>query len=117
MTSNVIFLAWNRSIPGREETSAAHFQEFVQYLSERQQQGVIESFTPVTLDPHGGDLNGFFLIQGENAALDTLTSSEDWMRHITRAWTHLEGLGVVRGATGELQLERMNLWTDLLPES
>jgi hypothetical protein len=115
MASNVIFFAWNRSIPGREQTSAAHFQEFVQYLTEQQQQGSIASFAPVFLDPHGGDLNGFFLIQGEAAALDTLISSEAWVRHMMRAALHLEGSGVVRGATGDLVMERMGLWTALLP--
>jgi hypothetical protein len=29
MNSNVIFFGWNRSIPGRERLSAAHFSEFV----------------------------------------------------------------------------------------
>jgi hypothetical protein len=114
MPSNVIFFAWNRSIPGREQTSAAHFQEFVQYLSDQQQQGNIASFAPVLLDPHGGDLNGFFLIQGDSSALDSLISSEDWIRHMTRASLHLDGPGVVRGVTGDPLTERMDLWTGLL---
>ncbi|HMB89997.1 MAG TPA: hypothetical protein VKP65_04065 [Rhodothermales bacterium] len=116
MASNVIFFAWNRSIPGRETVSAEHFQEFSAYLSGQQQQGTIESFAPVFLNPHGGDLNGFFLIRGDNASLDGLIASEEWETHMTRAALHLEGSGAVRGVTGDLVMERMNRWRSLTAE-
>jgi hypothetical protein len=114
MSSNAIFFAWNRSCPGREKISAEHFQEFVHYLGEMKSQGKIASFTPVFLDPHGGDLNGFFLIQGKSEGLADLMSSETWVKHMTRATIHLEGSGVVRGVAGDMVMERMNLWKSLL---
>ena len=114
MSANVIFFAWNRSIPGREETSAQHFQEFVGYLQEQQQAGTIDSFAPVFLNTHGGDLNGFFLIQGDGDALDGLVASDDWIRHMMRAALHLEGAGAVRGVTGDLLMQRMGMWTDMV---
>lgn len=116
MSSNVVFFAWDQPIPGRENLSAEHFQDFVQYLSGLQQQGTIQSFDTVFLEPHGGDMNGFFLIRGESSQLDALLSSTEWVTHITRATTHLQSVGTVRGVTGELIAERMNLWTTLLPE-
>ena len=114
MSSNVVFVGWNRSIPGREGTSAAHFQEFAQYVGGLQQTGAIQSFEAVLLDPHGGDLNGFFLIRGESAKLDAVIASDAWGMHITRAELHLEGVGAIRGATGELVMERMALWSNLI---
>ena len=90
MSSNVIFFGWNRSIPGREQLSAAHFGEFAQYLGGLQQSGTIESFEAVFLNAHGGDMNGFFLIRGENAKLDALVASDAWMEHMTRADLHGE---------------------------
>lgn len=114
MASNIIFFAWNRAIPGREKTSAAHFQEFVEYLGQQQQQGTISSFTPVLLDPHGGDMNGFFLIQGDDAGLNSLVASDAWIKHITRGGLHLDGSGVTRGATGASLMERMTMWTELI---
>ena len=65
MQRNAVFFAWNRSVPGREETSGTHFDEFVGYLSAQAQAGTIQGFDVVFLDPHGGDMNGFFLIKGE----------------------------------------------------
>lgn len=116
MSGNVIFFGWNRSIPGRETLSAAHFQEFIQYATGLQQGGAIESFEPVLLTIHGGELNGFFMIRGESARLDAVVSSEEWLRHVARAGLHLEGAGVVRGVTGELLMKQMGLWTELIPK-
>ena len=115
MSSNVVLFGWDRPIPGRETVSAAHFQEFVQYLGGLQQSGTIQSFEAVFLDPHGGDLNGFFLIRGEPAKLDTVMASDAWHTHLTRGGLHLDGLGAIRGATGELVMERMALWSRLIP--
>lgn len=115
MASNVIVFGWNRSIPGREKTSAQHFQEFVTYLGGLQQKGAIQAFDIVFLDPHGGDLNGFFLIKAEPAKLDALLSTTEWITHMTRATLHLDSSGLVRGVTGDEIPKRMALWTSLLP--
>jgi hypothetical protein len=115
MGSNLIFFAWNRSIPGRERMSADHFQDFVTYLTGLQKNGTIQSFETVFLDPHGGDMNGFFVLRGEAAKLDALLSSTDWTSHMIRATMHLDGSGAVRGYTGESVMERMKLWTESIP--
>jgi hypothetical protein len=115
MASNTILFGWNRSIPGREKISAQHFEDFVKYLGGLQQKGAIQGFEIVFLDTHGGDLNGFFLLKGEPAKLDALISTTEWVTHITRASMHLEGSGVVRGQTGDAVMERMALWSSVIP--
>lgn len=115
MASNIILFGWNRSIPGREKVSAQHFEEFVKYLASLAQKSTIHGFETVFLDIHGGDLNGFFLIKGELSKLDALISTSEWITHITRASLHLDGSGVVRGVTGNEVLERMALWTSVIP--
>jgi hypothetical protein len=110
MSTFVIFFGWNRSVPGREQQSAAHFPEFLQYLAGLQGQGAIDSFEPVMLTAHGGDMNGFVLIRGENEQLDALVATEQWQEHITRAGYHMEGAGSIRGVTGEGVMEWMSLW-------
>jgi hypothetical protein len=115
MKENVLFFGWNRPIPGRENISAEHFQDFVQYLGGLQKKGTIQSFEPVFLSLHGGDMNGFFLIKGEGSKLDELSGSEDWIKHTIRADFHLQGAGFLRGVAGELLMERMKLWTESIP--
>jgi spermidine dehydrogenase len=44
-----------------------------------------------------------------------LLGSEEWVTHTTRALLHLDGTGVVRGVTGDTLMQRMALWTKLLP--
>jgi len=115
MSSNAIFFAWNRSLPGRESTSSEHFNEFVGYLGSLQKAGSIQSFGAVFLNPHGGDMNGFFLIRGDSGKLDGVIGSADWVRHMTRAAMHLDGSGAVRAVTGDLVMQRMELWRSLIP--
>lgn len=110
MGSNAILFGWNRSVPGRENTSGDHFQEFVAYLQELVGKGAIEDFDIMFLDPHGGDMNGFFLIRGEPSKLDALIASDQWTVHMTRAALHLQGSGAVRGVTGDAVIKRMELW-------
>lgn len=113
--SHVILYGWNRSIPGREQTSAEHFQEYLGYLGGLQESGAINSFDVVLLSPHGGDLNGFFLIKGDRSQLDALQASDEYLNHVTRGGLHLEGSGAVRGVTGEEVMEWMSRWAGNLP--
>jgi len=80
-----------------------------------QQAGTIDSFESVLLSAHGGDLNGFFLIRGEPDKLNALMATEEWVTHVVRAGLHLEGLGVVRGVTGDLLMAQMGIWTANIP--
>lgn len=116
MSDNVVFLGWNRAVPGREHASAALFQEFLQYLGGLQGAGGIDSFEPVLLSQHGGDLNGFVLIRGERDQLAAMTASQEWLGFVTRGGLIMEGLGVVQGVTGELLTRWMATWTASIPD-
>jgi len=115
MGSNILMFGWNRSIPGREKLSAKHFEDFVGYLTAQQQKKAIDGFEIVFLDTHGGDLNGCFLIKADPAKLQAFTATDEWYTHMTRAALHLEGAGAIRGVTAGAAMERMKLWTSLLP--
>jgi hypothetical protein len=116
VASNAIFFGWNRSIPGREQLSAQHFQEFVQYLGGLEKAGRIASFEPFFLDAHGGDMNGGFLIRGEPSKLDAVVASTEWITHMMRAQLHLQSAGAVRAVSGPAVGERMALFTGLIPK-
>lgn len=116
MTTNVLFFGWGRSMPGRESLSAQHFKDFSEYLAAQKGQGAIESFEPILLEPNGGGVTGFFLIHGATEQLNKLTSSTEWMRHITRAILHLDHPVLTRGVTGAALMERMGMWTSAIPK-
>ncbi|MFO7654586.1 MAG: hypothetical protein R6X25_12315 [Candidatus Krumholzibacteriia bacterium] len=115
MPSNVLMFGWNRALVGRERMSSEHFAEFVGYLEGLQADGTIASHEIVLLEPHGGDLNGFFLVRGEPDRLDALVGSDEWSRHMIRALMHLDRSGAVRGYGGEAVMQRMQVWRDHLP--
>ena len=115
MSSNVVFL-WLGSVDPRPRRRRAprisRNSRSTSAVCNRQARPIVRSRAP---RPHGGDLNGFFLIRGEPAKLDAVIASDAWSTHITRGGMHLEGVGVTRGATGELVMERMALWSKLIP--
>ena len=115
MGPNVMVFGWNRPLVGRENMSAQHFQEFSEFLKDAKQRGMIESFEAVLLEPHGGKLNGFFLLFGEPGKLRELNGSPEWMRHQLRAGMHLDGLCALRGFAGGAVLERMGEWVREIP--
>lgn len=117
MSPNVILFAWDRSAAGREAMSAQHFQSFMEYLGTQQRNGAIESFDPVLIEPHGGHLNGFFLIRGEPGKLTQMLGSDEWVRHQVRGLLHLEGAATLRGVSGAEVGRRMALWMQEAPKS
>lgn len=116
MSSNCVLLGWNRAVPGREMLSAQHFQEFSEYLGAQQRSGAIASFDVVFMDPHGGDMNGFFLIRGEPQKLQALLAGDDWLKHQIRGVQNMLGFGIIRGATGAEAARRMQMWMETIPK-
>jgi hypothetical protein len=111
MGDSVVFVGWNRAIPGREAAAAQVFQDVQQYLGGQQAAGGIDSFETVLLGVHGGDLNGFILIRGEYDKLNAMVATKEWLTLVTRSGLAMEGTGVVRGVTGEGVMRWMSVWS------
>ena len=106
MAQAALFIGWGQTVRGRERQAVQVFGEAIQYYSRLQQEGEIESFEPVALDPHGGDLGGFLLVRGEREKLSRLRYSEEFLRLNNRASLVVENLGVVGAFIGE-ELNRL----------
>ena len=105
MADSGLFVGFGNPTRGRERQALAVFSEALEYYGRLQQQGEIESFEPVFLEPHGGDLNGFILIRGEAEKLAALRVSEEFTRFSLRATLIVDGFGVV-GADMAERLQR-----------
>jgi hypothetical protein len=101
MAGEALFLGWGPVVRGREQKALQVFQETIEYYGKLQQEGRIDSFEPVLIAPHGGDLGGFVLLRGERGKLDELRSSEEFERAVTRAATIVDNVGVINAFTGE----------------
>ena len=105
MANAALFIGWGQPARGRERQALQVFGEGVKYWSGLQQRGEIESFEPVQLEPHGGDLLGFVLLRGDREKLNRLRHSEEFLRLNARAAFIIDGFGVVGAYIGE-ELQR-----------
>ncbi|WP_420473945.1 hypothetical protein [Noviherbaspirillum sp. ST9] len=116
MSGNCLMFSWKKSVPGREKIGAAHFNEFIGYLTQLQKNGDVEAFEPILLTPNGEGPLGFFLIRGSGEKLAQLTATPEWQAHVMRATMHLESPRLVQGYCGNAVMNRMELWTSLIPD-
>jgi hypothetical protein len=107
MADAALFIGWGNTVRGRERTALDVFGEAVGYYTGLQENAEIEDFETVFLEPHGGDLAGFFLVRGDREALARLRVRDDFQRLNARALMIVEGFGVVGGSIGSGIQEQM----------
>lgn len=100
-----VFIGFGFPARGREEGAVKVFQELMQFLAGQAQQGNIEGFEPVFLQPHGGDLGGCVLVRGERSKLDAMVASQEFQRLSVRGESIVEHFGVVNCVMGQ-ELQR-----------
>jgi hypothetical protein len=98
MADAALFVGWGNAVRGRERQALKVFGDAAEFYGRLQQEGEIESVEPVFLEPHGGDLAGFFLIRGDREKLGSLRTREDFVRLNARAGLIVDGFGVVGAA-------------------
>jgi hypothetical protein len=101
MAMGALFIGWGPAVRGREQKALEVFQEALQYYGRLQQQGEVQSFEPVALEPHGGDLAGFLLVKGEADKLARLRASDEFIALNTRAQLVVENFGVAGAFVGD----------------
>jgi len=96
-----LFIGWGQVTRGREKKALDEFNDGIQYYAGLQENGDIESFEPVILEQHGGDLLGFVLIRGEREKLAKLRVDREFERRTIRAGLVVDSLGVVGALVGQ----------------
>ena len=109
-----LFIGFGAPVRGRERQATEGFNAVFEYNSRLQQEGQIESFETVLLEPHGGELGGFILLRGDPDNLARIRASDEFQRHIARGLLTVEHLGVVGAALGGQILTQMSLFTEQL---
>jgi len=107
MADSGIFVGFGVPVRGRERKAIQVFNETFEYYSKLQSDGEIESFEPVLLQPHGGELGGFFLLRGDQDKLARLQASDEFVRRTTRGQLIVENLGIVDAVLGDRLVSQM----------
>jgi hypothetical protein len=102
-----MFVGFGQPVRGREERAIEVFNEFVGMFGRMQSDGRIESMDVTLLDPHGGELGGFFLVQGSAEQCSALSMDEEFRRECIDASLIVEIFGVVPAASGAAVGEEM----------
>ncbi len=116
MAGDALFLGWGPVVRGRELKAIEVFGETVAYYGKLQQEGKIESFEPILLNPHGGDLAGFVLIRGDRAALNEIEASSDFRTLIAKAGSIVDNVGVIAAFGGEALAQQMGVFRTVSEE-
>lgn len=100
-----LFIGWGAVARGREQEAVELFNEILGYYGRLQEEGEIESFEPVFLEPHGGDLSGFVLLRGDAEKIAAIRVSDEFAQFSIRAAIVVDNFGVV-GADLAARIER-----------
>jgi hypothetical protein len=101
MADRALFVGFGMPVRGREERAIAVFNEFAAMFGRMQADGRIEGMDVTLLDAHGGELGGFFLVQGSAEQCSALQNDEEFRRAVIDASLIVDDLGVVPATTGE----------------
>lgn len=112
MADDGIFIGFGAPVPGREHEALQVFQDALAYYGRLVEEGELESFVPVLLDPHGNELGGYIYLYGEYATLAELRQRDEFLRIQIRAGLAVENVGVVGAVTGDALMRRMALYEE-----
>lgn len=100
MANAALFVGFGATARGRELKALQVFNDSLAYYARLQQEGKIESFEPIILQPHGGDLAGFILLRGDRATLNEVSATDEFQSLLVRASMIADGVGLVNAAIG-----------------
>ena len=110
MADRMLFIGWGKTIAGREERALEVFNEAIGFYGRCQQEGRIESFDVILLEPHGGGLQGYAELHGSAGQLSALREAEDFQRLLADAALIIDELGVVAGFANEGIARQMEIY-------
>jgi hypothetical protein len=112
MADRALFIGFGAPVRGREERAIEVFNEFVGMCGRMQSDGRIEGMDVALLDPHGGDLGGFFMVHGSETQCAALPNDEEFRRATIDASLIVDNFGVVPARTGEAVGAEMAMYAE-----
>ena len=112
MADRAVFIGFGQPVRGREERAVDVFNDFVGMFGRMAADGRIADMDVTLLDPHGGDLGGFFMAHGSAEQCSALLMDEEFRRACTDANLIVDNFGVVPAATGQAVGEEMAMYIE-----
>ena len=101
MTDLGLFIGFGEPVRGKEKKALQVFGESMAYYEQLKAAGSIASYDVALLEPHGGDLGGYFLLRGTEEQIAAVHASEEFERVTNRARLIVDNVGVVVAFVGD----------------
>ncbi len=113
MADRLLFISWGQTVRGREERALEVFNDAMGILGRMQQDGRIEKFDPVLLNPNG-DLGGFIEVHGTAQQIASLREDEEFIRNTLDSELCVEQIRHVDGFANEGVARMMALYQEAI---
>jgi hypothetical protein len=113
MADRVLVISWGEPVRGREERALEVFNEAVGLAGRMQQDGRIESFDVVLLNPNG-DMAGYLEMHGSAEQIAALDQDDEFTRNTVDASLIVENLRHTAGYTNEGVARQMALYQEAI---
>jgi len=111
MADRLLVISWGEPVRGREERGLEVFNDALGMLGRFQQDGKVESFDVVLLDPNG-ELAGYIEIHGSAEQINALDDNDEFERNTVEASLIVDNLRHTRGYTNEGVARQMALYQE-----
>jgi hypothetical protein len=113
MADRVLFIGWGTPVRGAEEHGLEVFNEALGLYGRMQQDGRIEAFDVILLDPNGY-LGGCFLLRGSAEQMVAVRDDTDFQRVMIDAGLIVDDLRISEGFTNEGIAPQMALYQEAI---
>ena len=111
MADRVLFISWGTPVPGREERGLEVFNDAMGIMGRMQQEGRIEKFNVVLLQPNG-ELNGYIELHGSAEQIAAVHEDEEFQRNTVDAGFVVSNLRHVDGVTNEEIARQLGIYQE-----
>ena len=101
MGDSALLITWGPSAAGRERHAVELFRESLEFFTRLVGERRIASVEPFFVEPHGGTLEGFFLVRGEQRELAILRTEDDFRKLAVKAQVIMQNFAVIGAITGK----------------
>lgn len=111
MADRMLFIGWGTPVRGREERGLEVFNESIGLYGRMQQDGRIEKFNVVLLDPSPA-LEGYVELHGSAEQLSALRDSEDFRRMLADAALVVDDIRIIDGFVNDGIAREIEIYRD-----
>jgi hypothetical protein len=115
MADRVLFIGWGEPARGAEERALEAFNEAVGLLGRMQQDGRVEGFDIVLLEPNT-DLAGCIMIRGTAEQIAGVRADDEFQRNTVKATLSVDGIRHIEGYTNEGVAAQMGMYQEAISQ-